>query len=875
MPTDIQILEATQSSNWVAPCAFDGSVPVGAGWTANALMLAKAIKGAYLYNLPFTDQYYIGTFCNADPTFKDRVFLRRASDGATVGAFDAALPGKNSAGLTLMTLTGASGLIVANLYIDYSEMTATGILVNSLTGSPLYIARTSTDGELDARVSALCSAEPASGLGITTHRPLRVSVLGDSRPMGFGYLGHGSYLEQIEEVLFGNVATSIDSIDMMPVGAAFANNQTIQWRSGFCQKTSGAGNGFAFSMTGDELSICIGRERGNSGAANIDLYVNGAIYDTFSTYNDEPFATGIAKNFTGDGETILFDLGQCFTFNHVTKIAGVTKTGSLCAGGLYSTIPAGADYMVYRQMVVVGGVPACHHFLWFRTPPADGAAISCTFDAGESISWTQSTMGQTAKALSNNMEGSFGNPFPVTDLTAAPLLSSQVGFRQTDERSIKTWKFSSRQLRTFKLVISSLDPRATGTMPEFYMNFATSRMHRVQNAGIGGWNADEFLTQGTLNTVEYVSGWRPDIVVIDLGTNDDAPYRTNSAYVTRAGLTDGAVRGDETSRYFDDVSFDGAAYTVQDVRIPILSVTTNTAALDPTDATFAVEEGDVVVIGDYKGDNRRVAARVVTGWDAVTSTVRWDQPLLASDIAGLNTLSDLTGSYVRIFRNAAWRSNMQALVAHLRAQNPDVQIIIGCPGNPNEYVRTLEGYREYAAALARDVGVFFADIYGRARDWQYSQKQSAQLYLNASGGTVASGASSFALYRADGSQPDPQNTPNDYMLRRWSVKVNGVERYNDGTCFVSGGQTMGWPTGISPMSLSNAVAMGVPYKLNFAANTPPAGASVIVKYAPLKWAADDTHPGGTGDGPPLFAQAVCDALRPAIIANSGKPRVLC
>ena len=389
------------------------------------------------------------------------------------------------------------------------------------------------------------------------------------------------------------------------------------------------------------------------------------------------------------------------------------------------------------------------------------------------------------------------------------------------------------------------------------------------NAGIGGWSAGELLTDTQLNGLDDMARFQPDVVLVESCTNDDWQTHVDRAWRTRTGLTDAQVRNEETANYFKTVTYVSANnYTVEDVRIAITAITETSVTLSGDAATFQVVPGDVVILGDFKGDNRRVACRVVKTWDSVNRKITWGRPLRADDLAHISGLQDLVGTTCMVKGAPTWATNVETIIDNTRAALPNAQIILGTSGIPNIRHRRLEGYRELAEDVCARKEVWFADFYGATLQWQYRQPATQQMYLNASASTASSGASEYTLYNSNGTKPATATDTNAWLYRGWSVKVNGVERINKG-CFVVGGYKTGWAAGVTQMSKSNTSGVGDDYKLVFTSDAPPAGATVIVKYAPTKWAADDCHPGTAGIK--AFGQASNAAVRGLALLAAAKP----
>lgn len=854
--------------------ASGSSFPAWRNSTATALVgnqtqVVPAILSVRGRNVDHTNQYRITIFCNNDPTYKDRIWIQDKATGTLKWTLEGTVANKTT-GPVWVTATSASGPATFDLLIDYRTVTATGILYNAAADGLLFSSMIYVDDPLLVRIAAGSSSSGAAPVNVA-QRALRVSVAGSSITWGNGWLGEDSYAGAVEDWLRNSQATTLHAATnaaIAVVGSSSAVTGKDHYK-GSTLKMSGVGTTASFSLTGDELSLVIARERGNAGAAVIELYIAGVLYDTFSTFNAQPFATGKVKNFVGDGATAKFDLGECWTYNHAVTVGGTAKIGSLNAGGYGGTVPSTDDFMVIRQLVAAAGGPEVHHFLLFKVAPATTAAIACTYDAGESVTHMRGTVGNIGKSLSTSLESAYGDGNVSFDPAHPSAISSGLGFRESDTRAVVTWRFDTAVSRAFMLNIKSLDSRATGATPELWLNFATNRMHHLQNAGIGGWSASLLRDDTGLNNVKYINRFQPDAVLLESCTNDDWNTHVDHAWRSRTGLTDAQVRNDDSGNYFKTVTYVSADnYTVDDNRMSITAITDTSATLDGTGATFQVATGDAFIIGDFKGDNRRVVTRIVSAWDATNRIVSWGKPLRTEELAQIKALNDLVGGYAMVKAAPIWRQALIDVITSLRVANPDVQVILGTGGIPNWHYRRLEGYRELANQLATEQGALFTDYYRQTLKWTYSRPADMQLYLDAAKSTTSTGASTYPLYNAAGVQPDPVLYS---LLRILSVKVDGIERLNDG-CYVAGGTKNGWLAGVTPMTKANiVVTASSPYQLVFTNNPPAASSQIVVGYASVKWSNDDTHPGTQGIS--LFGQAAVGATNVAVGRALGKASV--
>lgn len=707
----------------------------------------------------------------------------------------------------------------------------------------------------EARITSLETT--VTGLGVfNPGRPLRISLTGSSITWGSGYMGEESFVGEVESRIRTLKARTVHGKDMTLSGTNSVVNNKLYY-GGQVLKLSGVNAYAQTSIYGDEFSISIGRERKNAGAAVIELYVDGVLFDTFSTYNKLPSGSTSA-NFTGDGTTKLFDLGKAFTYNHATTVGGVAKTGSLNVQGYGGAVPGGQDYMVVKQYATVGGIPEVHHYLDFAAAPANGAAIVCSFDYGETVNYAKTTIGNTGQGINTALESAYGLGSVSFDPANPSSISSGMDFRQTDKRSVLTWRFSTATTRTFKLSIKALDTRATAGTPELYLNFATNRMFYFQNAGIGGWTADLLATDTGLRTVKEIKEFNPDIVLLESGTNDDwNAGNIWTAYVTKTGLSEAAVKALGSSLHLQTITFDNPTYTVQDSRVPVTAITSTSATLDGTNATFNLAAGDVIILGDYKGDTRRTAARVVSGWNSGTRVVTWNRPVSVNDLIQISALSDLVGTTAQVRRLNTWATAVTTALDSLETDLPGVVLGIVDMGPPNFDARRLIGYPEKSQALigARSKPCLKAKTYKAVETWQYGQKKDVQLYLNNANSTTSTGAASYILYKSGGAAPTER-------IRNISVTVDGIERNNDGTCFVAGGYAYNWGA-VSPLTINNDAEILAAYTLTFSSNVPAAGAVIIVKFSSVLWSGDLTHP-TVADGNKVFGETIFETLVPVL-----------
>lgn len=812
--------------------------------------IAEAIQVIDAEGLPKTGEYRITIFCKNSPVFGDRIAIQDQNGDMWYNG-SPNIPNKSVGPVwtTLTSTTGKPGSI--NLLVDYRKISEDGIVMSHAASRQFVLNSTIFFGdEIREQIVPPAPPVPGGNTSDTLPRAIRVAMAGSSITWGSGWLGQLSLVGTVDDYLRYRFATTLHGTAFTTSGSVTTETSPLFFR-GSASRLSGAGASASFALEGDEVSLCIARPRGSMGAALVDVYIDGALYDTFDTTGNP--VQSLSSSFVGDGTSVKFDLGQAFTFGHSLSVDGVAQTVVMNTGGFGSTIPANADAMVIRRVSDATGDVT--HWLFFKVAPASGADIVCNFQQGESVTYMKGTVGQIAEALNSQNESPYGDGVTSYDPALPASLSSGLGFRYTDERSVVSWHFADSATRQVEVRVRESAPGATGT-PELWLNFATNRMHRIMNAGIGGFDAGELLNDGGVNGIEKVIEFQPDVVMFEFCTNDDWKTHVHKAWNVRPGLTAAQVRDVETANYYASVTKQAEdSYTVHDVRLTVTEMLPRKAVVAPG-SEFNIEAGDVVVFGEFFGDNRRLVSRVITSWDETTRTISWGRPVSDHEVAGVDSIDEL--SVCRVFGAPLWVDWMNGLVSEVRSALPSALVGIGTSGIPNIRHRRLEGYRELGASIAEQTDSAFIDYYRATLDWQYSQKPTAALFLNDSQSTISTGAASYVLYQGSGMKPDPLATAG-WNLRGWSVMVDGVERINKG-CHIYGGGKRGWPDEVDPATtLSNGVQAGDDYQVVFTEDVPPAGAEIVIHRVLTKWATDDCHPGA--EGRQVMGQAACCALR--------------
>lgn len=702
-------------------------------------------------------------------------------------------------------------------------------------------------------------------------RAVRIAFAGDSITWVDGMLDDG-FVGEADVFIRETFADTIRHDEMHVTGQA----ETIRSRKFYGEsavRLTGAGSGASFEMFGDELTVVQAKERGNEAAALIDLYVDGKLHDTFSNRNDCPSGSETVR-FIGDGATHTFDLGRPFTYAHRVSVDGAEVRGELNSRGYGAAFPADLDYRVLRQyMPGPDGKPAVRHVLRFREPVPAGAAIEAHFRFGTTIAYAGTTVGETEEGLGSPLESRYGEGGVAFDPARPVSVSSGLDFRATDERAIRTWRFSHGARRKFELRIRGFDPLggcASEREPYFVLNFATNRFHRLMNAGIGGWTANLFNHDQGLRSTARLAAWQPDLVFIGLGTNDD--WEAGNGFVASRrieGLKEEDVRR-LPALFLRNCWYEGPdRYSVDTAELVVSAATANSVSIDGSGAEFDdVKSGDLVVIGDYCGDNRNVQSRVIRSWDPLTRFALFDEPL--EPTAMTPHAGDYAGQAIRIKRVDGYNAAMQIMIDTLRRECPKARIVLLETGLSNFCTRLLMGYPEAIRRLADVNGLERVELYQPLIDWQYTQPCDIRSYIGPDEALVSTGGAVYPLLSAAGHDV---HRDAGLQLRNWSVRVNGRERYGDG-CRIEGGYAIAFRDDLPPDQMTIEAWNGrprnpklayrfIPPRLVFTRDVPAPGATIEVSVSSAKWSVDDAHLNLPG-GKEIYNRQVKETLRRVI-----------
>ena len=311
--------------------------------------------------------------------------------------------------------------------------------------------------------------------------------------------------------------------------------------------------------------------------------------------------------------------------------------------------------------------------------------------------------------------------------------------------------------------------------------------------------------------------------MIESCTNDDWSTGLFKAHVERSGLTAAQILAEPTANYFTAISGTASNKTVNDVRIPMTAITSNTITLAANVVDVNIAVGDVVVIGDYGCNHQRVKVRTIKSYDSATKTITLNRSISADEFYQAESLSDLLSEFVMIYSAPTWVDANNQLVEMIESALPDCKISVATAGIPHFYLRKLFGYREIAQKVAKDNRIGFVDYFDATFDYQYSQQLSTHQTI------TSTGASEYTLTGSAYTFPNPK------------VFVNGVEHKK---VRITGGLSKHWAGTITDPTMANTSNLTRSFKLIFDADVPPSVATIVVQKSDTVWANDYCHPTG-------------------------------
>lgn len=273
-------------------------------------------------------------------------------------------------------------------------------------------------------------------------------------------------------------------------------------------------------------------------------------------------------------------------------------------------------------------------------------------------------------------------------------------FRETNPQAVKVWKLDTKKAHTFDLVVKR------GAL---HLNFITNHMYYMQNAGVGGFEAKDFLsTSRTHSTVNDIIAFDPDVFIFESGTNDAKTWQKELQLKTNPGID-----APSTNHWIVE---DPVACSISGKTITIPQAET-------------VEKGDVVIIGDYKGDIQNMIVGVV-GTNSNGNTISLSKIVSYSGQLAHEVSSVPAGiaRQCRIKSIKVWEERVKEVVQKVKnGVGHSLVVGIGTSGVPNYYdpdpaknnpytntpysPRRLLGYREKGEIMADENGWLFVDFF--------------------------------------------------------------------------------------------------------------------------------------------------------------------
>ncbi len=301
-----------------------------------------------------------------------------------------------------------------------------------------------------------------------------------------------------------------------------------------------------------------------------------------------------------------------------------------------------------------------------------------------------------------------GNYLPVKKTFDDTNVHFYKAFRENNPRAVHVWHLKDDKPHTFHLKVLS---------GELHLNFITNHMYYFQNAGVGGYEAKNFLnTTRAHSNLKDIVAFDPDLFIFESSTNDAKTWEQDH------DQTDSEV---STNKWIveDPVSFRVRGKTI-----------TLRRSVD-------VHKGDIVVMGEYNGDIQNMAVGIVSsdsnGRDISLSKIVSYANQNATEVS---SIPQNIVKRCRVKSISDWEDRVKRVVQQLQSGvGHTVTVGIGTSGVPNYYdpakihisgmPRRLLGYREKGKILAAENGWFFADFFQKTlkvepgvdteRKWSY------------------------------------------------------------------------------------------------------------------------------------------------------------
>ena len=282
-----------------------------------------------------------------------------------------------------------------------------------------------------------------------------------------------------------------------------------------------------------------------------------------------------------------------------------------------------------------------------------------------------------------------GNYLPVKKTYDDTNVVFYKAFRQNNPKAVKIWQLKSDKEHTFRLKVLS---------GELRLNFITNHMYYFQNAGVGGYEANNFLnTTRAHSNLKDIVAFDPDLFIFESSTNDAKTWAKDH------DQTDGEV---STNQWIVE---DPVSFSSQGKKITL-------------GQSVTVQKGDIVVMGEYNGDIQNMVVGIVSadsnGRDISLSKI---VSYAGQKVSEVSSVPQNIVKKCRIKSIRVWEDRVRQVVQQLEnGVGHAVTVGIGTSGVPNYYdpkvnvsgmPRRLLGYREKGNILAEENDWFFADFF--------------------------------------------------------------------------------------------------------------------------------------------------------------------
>ncbi|MFD1632126.1 hypothetical protein [Pseudopedobacter beijingensis] len=691
----------------------------------------------------------------------------------------------------------------------------------------------------------------------TASKNWRISFAGSSVTWGGGFLQSGLVKEAILNIQRNqSITVEPDMVKVLGNSSYLSGPDNQKYFDGKALKITGINSSIKFSITGDEITLVQGIERDNHAASEIEVYIDGNLYDTINNWNTSPI--GIDKlEFKGDGVKKQFDLGRAFTFRHQLLLNEKILKGDHNQGGYGGgEIPKDLDYLVIRKYGKdKHGDPEVHHWISFKTAPAKGDKVLVAFSYGEEISYEKTTIGKSDKG---ELESPFGDGDVSFDITKPTRVSSGLDFRETDDRAMKTYRFETIQKRDVELKIKGNYKESKG-IPYFIFNLATNRIFYFQNAGIGGWklaffnNPNEFY-----RGYKKIASFSPDILYIETTPNDDWSVKGYKLYTEYPDLSLTELQSIRTLP-IKSITYnkESDTYNFQKWvgRIDKITAQSVTYLADKQHQTDALpRRGDYVFLGGYYSNNKEYVVRKVDRYDDTKYQIFFDKPITAQELI-YKDIETLKGMEIRVRSLSVFEEEFREFIAHMRKAKPELKIASMVNPLPIIGARELWGYWDLMNDISKDIKVDNLGIQ-TFYDYQYSQSRDKEVVVDANALKInpLTGYMEASIDRFDG-----KNRQN------YEVIVNGKNVYGL-DAVVRNPYAYGVDTGLKKEQLNMdyrregvRANQGINQKMElvFLKNAPKSG-KIHIRFSTKNWSGDGCHVRTGDDGSKLYGEVYYD-----------------